>query len=300
MKLATFCAATVITLFVGPKTLNGFHVSIARVRSTRISSELPEKTNSANVAPKAADALQKWIFNEPLSRIVPRGDISSAVKELQGNGAFWDSNKSLFDKWWLQFEDTARNEARPLKEIVGNQATTELLNAIEKADVYDPATVRAFLQNSAFETMIGGILYEGIFEFIQRVDIIGNIVNGLPIIGPIRQTIMSEFKKNLDRTLGGQVKTFLASFNRVAVQRMIDFILSPNNRLSLQKANRSLVQSLLERPFSSVVPNTETTVMLRDRLWTALRETPTSEAVSIGERNTASLPIFDYLCIHNH
>ena len=284
MKVGMICATMVITLFVGPQTLvNGFHVSIARTRSTRISSELPEKTDTINIAPKAADALQKWIFNEPLSQIVPRDDISSAVKELQGNAAFWDSNKSLFDKWWLQFENTARDEVRPLKEIVGTQATTELLNAIEKADVYDPTTVRAFLQNSAFETMIGGILYEGIFEFIQRVDIIGNIVNGLPIIGPIRQTIMSEFKKNLDRTLGGQVKTFLASFNRVAVQRMIDFILSPTNRLSLQKANRSLVQSLLERPFSSVIPNKETTVMLRDRLWTALRETPTSEAVSIGQ-----------------
>jgi hypothetical protein len=288
MKVGTLCAATVITLLVGSQTVNGFHLSIARVRSTRISSELPEKTDTANVAPKAAEALQKWVFNEPLSQIVPRDDISSAVKELQGNGAFWDSNKNLFDKWWLQFENTARSEVRPLKDIVGNQATTELLNAIERADVYDPTTVRAFLQNSAFETMIGGILYEGIFEFIQRVDIIGNIVNGLPIIGPIRQTIMSEFKKNLDRTLGGQVKTFLASFNRVAVQRMIDFILSPNNRLSLQKANRSLVQSLLERPFSSVIPNTETTVMLRDRLWTALRETPTSEAVSIGQRNDAA------------
>jgi hypothetical protein len=31
------------------------------------------------------------------------------------------------------------------------------------------------------------------------------------------------------------------------------------------------------------VPNKETTNMLRDRLWLALRETPPSEAVSIGE-----------------
>lgn len=242
-----------------------------------------DSKRSAELAPMASDAIQKWLFNEPLEQIVPRDSLSSAVQEIQSNGAFWDTNKSLYEKWWLKFEDTVRDEKRPLKDILGKQFVDELLGTVEKADVYDPTTVRAFLQNPAFEYMIGGILYEGIFEFIQRVDIIGNIVNGLPIIGPIRQTIMSEFKKNLDKTLGGQVKTFLSSFNRVAVQRMIDFVLSPSNRISLQKANRNLVQSLLERPVASIVPNKETTNMLRDRFWLALRETPPSEAVSIGE-----------------
>ena len=94
---------------------------------------------------------------------------------------------------------------------------------------------------------------------------------------------MSEFKKNLDKTLGGQVKTFLSSFNRIAVQRMIDFVTSPTNRLSLQKANRNVAQSLLERPFANVVPSSDTTDMLRDRLWFVLRETPNSEAVSLGK-----------------
>ena len=238
--------------------------------------------NAATLAPKIVDAVQGWLFKEPLVEIVPKESLSSAVKELQGNSLFWDTNKSLYDKWWSQFEDTMRQEKRPLKDILGVDAVASLLNSVEKADVYDPTTVRAFLQNPAFETMIGGILYEGIFEFIQRVDIIGNIVNGLPIIGPIRQTIMSEFKKNLDKTLGGQVKTFLSSFNRVAVQRMIDFVLSPSNRLSLQKANRNVVQSLLDRPFSSVIPDAATTLMLRDKLWTFLRETPNAEATSLG------------------
>ena len=43
----------------------------------------------------------------------------------------------------------------------------------------------------------GGILYEGIFEFLRKVDIIGNIINRLPIIGPIRVAIMKEFKSSL-------------------------------------------------------------------------------------------------------
>ena len=243
----------------------------------------PLSANAALLAPKIVEAAQGWLLKEPLASIMPQSSLSSAVKELQGNSLFWDTNKSLYDKWWLQVEGGFREEQRSLKEILGPEAVNELLNSVEKADVYDPTTVRAFLQNPAFETMIGGILYEGIFEFIQRVDIIGNIVNGLPIIGPMRQAIMSEFKKNLDKTLGGQVKTFLSSFNRIAVQRMIDFVTSPTNRLSLQKANRNVAQSLLERPFANVVPSSETTDMLRDRFWFVLRETPNSEAVSLGK-----------------
>jgi hypothetical protein len=286
-RLSALFMFAIMSTFASYGGVHGFRVSkISRSRSQALQSSSDSNADSkrtAELAPMASDALQKWIFNEPLQQIVPRESLSAAVKEIQSNGAFWDANKSLYEKWWLKFEDTVREEKRPLKDILGKQFVDELLGNIEKTDVYDPTTVRAFLQNPAFEFMIGGILYEGIFEFIQRVDIIGNIVNGLPIIGPIRQTIMSEFKKNLDKTLGGQVKTFLSSFNRVAVQRMIDFVLSPSNRLSLQKANRNLVQSLLERPIASVVPNKETTNMLRDRLWLALRETPPSEAVSIGE-----------------
>ena len=85
----------------------------------------------------------------------------------------------------------------------GEKNTNNILKAVEGVDIYEPASVRAFLQNSAFENMIGGILYEGIFEFLQKVDIIGNIVNSLPLIGPMRQAIVKEFKNTMDRTLGG-------------------------------------------------------------------------------------------------
>jgi hypothetical protein len=61
------------------------------------------------------------------------------------------------------------------------------------------------LASPAVVSVIGSVLYEGIFEFIQTVDILGNIVNGLPIIGPVRKQIMTGLKRELDRTLGKQV-----------------------------------------------------------------------------------------------
>jgi|Transcript_9485 hypothetical protein len=242
---------------------------------------VPLSANAEILAPKALAALQTWICDEPFEDIVPKHGVALAVAELQKNDQFWDANKNLYEKWWAQFEETSREETRPLKDILGSEAVNSLLAAVEDADVYEPATVRAFLQNPAFETMIGNILYEGIFEFIKRVDIIGNIVNGLPIIGPIRQTIMNEFKKQLDKTLGGQITTFLKSFSRIGVERMIEFVLSPSNRKSLQTANKNVVASLLERPFASIVPDKAMTLLMRDRLWLFLRESPTDETKTI-------------------
>ena len=288
MEIATFATVTAFLFLINIEGISSFSLRTNFFKVPRITvlkdnannNNLPNK--AAILAPKAADAVEKWLLNEPFDQILPRENLSAAVREFQSNSASLESNKALFEKWWLQFEATVREEVRPLKVILGSQVTLELLEDVEKADVYDPTTVRAFLQNPAFETMIGGILYEGIFEFIQRVDIIGNVVNKLPIIGPIRQTIMSEFKKSLDKSLGGQVKVFLSSFNRVAVQRMIDFILSPSNRISLQKANRNVVQSFLERPLSNVIPDAKFSLMVRDQIWKALTEVPTAEAISIG------------------
>jgi hypothetical protein len=242
---------------------------------------VPLSANAEILAPKCVVALQTWICDEPFENIVPKQGVALAISELQKNDQFWDANKNLYEKWWLQFDETSRAETRPLKEILGNEAVNNLLIAVEDADVYDPVVVRSFLQNPAFETMIGDILYEGIFEFIKRVDIIGNIVNGLPIIGPIREGIMKEFKKQLDKTLGGQVTTFLKSFSRIGVERMIEFVLSPKNRNSLQKANRAVVASLLEKPFASIVPDKAMALVMRDRLWLFLRESPTAESKSI-------------------
>merc|ERR1719229_217876 len=99
----------------------------------------------------------------------------------------------------------------------------------------------------AVEQILSDILYEGIFEFIQKADLLGNVVNSLPVIGPIRQTIVAEFKKSLDRVLGPQIKKFLASYNRVAVQRVIDLVVSPQNTQAFGAANRKIVESLFER-----------------------------------------------------
>ena len=54
-------------------------------------------------------------------------------------------------------------------------------------DVIDERSVRAFLQTPAVESVVGQLLYDAIIEFFDSVDLIGQFVNNLPLLGPMRQ-----------------------------------------------------------------------------------------------------------------
>ena len=164
-------------------------------------------------ADQIVEDLQEFLEKESLMTLVPRDQVMLCVDSIHENEEFWLSTEGKFNELWAEYDAKIRTEGRKISEIIGEESTRRLLENVQKVDVYDAEAVKAFLQSQAIEKMIGGILYEGIFEFIQCVDIIGGVVNNLPIIGPIRQQIVSEFKKNLDRVLGTQVKEFLGSFN---------------------------------------------------------------------------------------
>eukprot|EP01038_Epipyxis_sp_PR26KG_P005308 gene5308-7372_t len=214
-----------------------------------------------------------WLNGVKINDIVAKVDLLNIISETRSNAPLLISMKQEFDKFFNYLEDIMKTEKRSTKDLIGSELSTKLLREIELIDIYEPSSVRSFLQTPVFESMIGGILYEGIFEFLQRVDILGNIVNQLPIIGPIRQTIIKEFKNNLDKTIGGQIKTFLSSFNKVAIGRMVDFILSPQNRASLSKANTRVVDSFLNRPINQLVVSKENSDRFRESLWSTFTST---------------------------
>ena len=198
--------------------------------------------------------------------------MKSFINEAKSNPEILDNLSASIAPYVLQLGSKVQAEKRSLKDLLGKESTEKFLSSVENADLYDPVVVRSFLRAPAIEKMIGGILYEAIFEFLQRVDIIGNIVNNLPIIGPIRQQIVKEFKKSLDLTLGNQIKAFLASFNRIAVQRMADFVLSSENKKLFSKANRNLVDAFISKSVSSLVPTTSVINRLYNDTWIAIKD----------------------------
>lgn len=221
----------------------------------------------------------QWLAREPIARIIPADGVKISIEEYRNNTELWDKAQPQFESLWGRVESYLRLEKKSFKTLLGPTLSKQLLEFTESVDVYDPKIVGGFLAEPAIELALSSILYDGIFEFLQRVDIMGNIVNNLPVIGPIRQAITAEFKRQLDKVLGPQIKVFLSSYNRIAVQRITDFVLSPTNRKAFSKANRNLVDAILSRSPASLMPPPETSRQLKEKAWNSLR----SEGVNITD-----------------
>ena len=217
------------------------------------------------------DSIWSWSKVQTLEGVVPRAEASVVLKEM-GSNVDWKAQYVRYEKLFDRLDAQIRKEKRSIEVILGANTTWTLLGFAERIgpELLDPASVNAFLRQPAFEEIIGSVIYEAIFTFIERVDILGNIVNGLPIIGPIRKQINDQIKRSLDETLGRQIKGFLVDYNRVAIARIADFALSPSNRAKFGSANKALLTSLLRRPASSFLPAAAETLKLKTRLWDLL------------------------------
>ena len=136
------------------------HSSIREVGATtrRISVE-----DSNNLV----DFFQIWIREESLESLLPKTSMFKVIDELKNNTILWERSKSRYNELMLEYEAKLRNEKRTLQAILGEAATKEILKSSENLDIYDPQTVKAFMGSQAIELMIGGILYEAIFEFTK-------------------------------------------------------------------------------------------------------------------------------------
>lgn len=228
-------------------------------------------TEPATPARRFLDDLQAWLREQPGATLVSRDEATRLLEDLRKDEAFWGRVRPHFDRAWARTEERLRNERRGLREVLSPEAQARLLDAVEGMDP-DPDAVRTFLRTPAIETMLGSILYAGIFEFIKKVDLLGNLINKLPVIGPIRKRVMAAFAEEVELRLEGQIKAFLGTFSGLAVERMIQFVLSDENREGFRKARRRLAEHLMQRPVASLLPDPATSARWRETAWRALRE----------------------------
>lgn len=216
------------------------------------------------------DDLQAWLREQRTATLVSREEATRLLSDLRADDAFWARLRPHFDRAWAKAEERLRAERRGLRELLSPEAQARLLDAAEAMDP-DPEAVRTFLRTPAIESMLGSILYAGIFEFIRKVDLLGNLINKLPVIGPIRKRVMTAFAEEVEQRLEGQIKAFLGTFSGMAVERMIQFVLSDENREGFRKARRRLAEHLMQRPVASLLPDPATSTRWRDAAWSALR-----------------------------
>mmetsp|Transcript_11823 Transcript_11823/g.18317 ORF Transcript_11823/g.18317 Transcript_11823/m.18317 type:complete len:318 (-) Transcript_11823:162-1115(-) len=227
----------------------------------------PKRTFALASSRKVID----WYVQQPLESLVPKEEALAILSELINSDAMIDDTEALVSRNWDSLDRRLREESRSTAQILGQETTDRVLRSVSNLNEYDSGAVRAFLESDAINNLFAKVLYDGIFEFTQKIDIFGNILSRLPIIGPIRKQIVSETKKNLDKTLGPLVQQFLGTYTKVAVGEATDFVLSASNRESFGAANVRLVSSLMERPVNSLLPDKSVTDKLKDDAFSYIR-----------------------------
>lgn len=215
--------------------------------------------------------LEAWMREQPLRDLAPSEQLKALVEEFRQDDALWTDLRPRFERAWEWVERRLRAEQRPTREVLAPETSARLLDALEQLEP-DPETVRAFLRSPAIEEMLGEVLYHGISEFLSKADLVGRIVNRLPVIGPIRKKVMAVFKDEWEVRLEAQLKSFLGQSSGKAVERMIEHVLSEQNRAGFSAARRRVGEHLLARPVSSLIPGAETSARARDQVWESLRQ----------------------------
>lgn len=234
-------------------------------------SMLPKYPLVSSMSATARDAIN-WIKSEELGSLLPKQDALNILSEILSDKALIDETEALVIKNWDKLERKLLEENRSVAEILGTDTTDRILKSVENVEGYDPGAVKAFLGSEAVNKLLAQVLYDGIYNFFQTIDVFGNIIGNLPIIGPIRNQIRDEAKKSLDRTVGPLIQSFLRSYTKVAVLEVSDFVLSPQNQKIFGGANVKLVSNLLGRPLNSIIPPQDMTVRLRNDAFDYIRK----------------------------
>ena len=218
------------------------------------------------------DALDVWLRSQTVASVLPKEQAKALLQDLRDDRRFWAQQRRQFATLWVSIEEGMRLETRPLVTVLGPETTKRLLEAVEQMDD-DPALINSILRSEVVEKVIGHVLYEGIFEFVQRADLLGNIVNSLPVIGPIRVQMIKAARAQLDALLGAQLAKFLGEYTAAAAESAVDFVLSEETADLRRKAKRKACEKLLAKPINELLEISDLEmVLVRDAVWSAVQE----------------------------
>lgn len=191
---------------------------------------------------------------------------------------FNDNSYQQYVKYWKKVEARLREEnQRTPADLLGREITDRILSSIRgdasggKNGSFDAQTVRTYLESDAVNSLFAQLLYDAIFEFTVKFDILGNALSNLPLLGPMRAQVLKESKRNLDRTLGPLLQNFLSGYTKVAIRQAVDFVVSEENATAFGKANARLVSYLLEkRTVADWLPEEKVLEEWRGEIWAYL------------------------------
>jgi len=213
------------------------------------------------------DSVEAWLRDQRVDDVLPEHTFRSLVEAVRQDGAFWERQHTQYERLWARVECQLRRETRPVRSVIGEDAESNLLELADQLD--SRSLVRRVLQSRAAERLLGSVLYEALFAFVQSVDILGQLVNALPLIGPMRKQLVDASKLSLDALVGDQIADFLGGYTQRAAQTAVAYV--DANGADLARAQRALLEEALQRPFNASLPSELEMGMLRDALWLRVR-----------------------------
>ena len=239
-------------------------------------------------ARKEARNVLNYLSTQTLESLLSPSDAKLIYEELlfsssstdndngeQQSTLFNDDTYQQYVKYWDKLGRKLREETRTPADLLGSDITNRILSFIKGegdgdggGGSYDAQTVKAFLESDAINSLFTQLLYDAIFEFTTKFDILGNAISNLPLLGPVRNQVLKESKRNMDRTLGPLLRQFLSGYTRVAIRQAIDFVVSKENASAFGNANAKLVGYLLEkRSVSEWIPEDKVLIRWRQDVW---------------------------------
>jgi hypothetical protein len=95
---------------------------------------------------------------------------------------FNENSREQYIKYWNKIIQRLRGETRTPSDLLGKQITNKILKSIRGDNIdgnksgkgsYDANTVRTFLESEAINFLFAKLLYDAIFEFTTKFDILG-------------------------------------------------------------------------------------------------------------------------------
>lgn len=237
---------------------------------------------SGTVDPKSKTEIRNilnHLSTQTLETLLSSTDAKLIYEELffsssddEESSIFNDETYQQYVKYWDKLGRKLREETRTPADLLGTDITNRILSFIrgegDGSSSYDAQTVKTFLESDAINSLFTQLLYDAIFEFTTKFDILGNAISNLPLLGPVRNQVLKESKRNMDRTLGPLLRQFLSGYTRVAIRQAVDFVVSKENASAFGNANAKLVGYLLkERSVSAWIPEDKVLAEWRQDVW---------------------------------
>lgn len=210
-----------------------------------------------------------WVRDQTVSDFIDEETLETLVDETATDEELLSYHESNFREIWEWVHGELEREDRTIRELIGPDLSEKIVDYARAVDPSEEAA-RIIFRNPAAKTMFGNILYDGITEFLSRVDIISAILDQIPLIGGIKGKIEDNFPKGVQGMAEGRIKTFLGNFSGAAAEKAMNFVLSPEHEEEMEEVQANLTRYILDQPIKNYIPDPKESRKWREAVWSAV------------------------------